>query len=61
MDPIFFELGSELLKFNILLGFFSIYYITITYIGSLRETQSQSTQAFILGNPQGEENQTKLL
>jgi hypothetical protein len=27
----------------------------------LKETRSQSTQAFILGNPQGEENLAKLL
>ena len=35
-------------------------FTTIAYAGSLKETQSQDRHIFILGNPQGEENPTKL-
>ena len=35
-------------------------FTTVAYAKSLKETQSQDRQGFILGNPQGEENPTKL-
>ena len=35
-------------------------FTTIACAGSLKETQSQDGHKFILGNPQGEENPTKL-
>ena len=36
-------------------------FTTIAYTWSLEETQSQDRHIFILGNPLGEENPTKLL
>ena len=35
-------------------------FTTIAYAGSLKETQSHDRDKFISGNPQGEENPTKL-
>ena len=35
-------------------------FMEVAYAESLKETQSQDRHRFILGNPQGEENQTKI-